>query len=91
MKIPMPGQPTRHYGLGAVNYHTGETVVLTRSRKRRKEVAELLAALLAKHPTGRVYVAWDNADTHEADDVEAVVGGPPAGSCCCTCRYTAPG
>jgi len=73
--IPTPGQPTKHYGLGAVNYHTGETVVLTRRRKRRKEVAELLEALLAKHPAGTIYVAWDNADTHEDDEVEAVVRG----------------
>jgi len=75
VKVPTPGQPVKHDGLGAVNYHTGETVVLTRRRKRRKEVAELLAALLAKHPTGTIYVAWDNADTHEAEEVEAVVRG----------------
>ena len=71
--IPTPAQPTRRYGLGAVNYHTGETVVLTRTRKRRREVAELLTALLAKHPHERVYVAWDNADTHEDEEVDAVV------------------
>ena len=71
--IPTPGQPTKHYGLGAVNYRTGETVVLTRRRKRRCEVAELLEALLAKHPTGTIHVAWDNADTHTDDEVEAVV------------------
>ena len=73
--IPTPGQPTKHYGLGAVNYHTGETVVLTRRRKRRREVAELLEALLARHPTGTIYVAWDNADTHADDEIEAVVRG----------------
>jgi putative transposase len=56
-----------------VNWHTGETLVLTRRRKRRKEVAELLQALVDKHPHERIYVAWDNADTHEDDDVEAVV------------------
>ena len=39
--IPTPSQPKRHYGLGAVNYHTGETVVIIRIRKRRREVAEL--------------------------------------------------
>ncbi len=33
----------------------------------------MLEALLAKHPTGTVYVAWDNASTHEDDEVEAVV------------------
>jgi transposase len=68
-----PGQPKRHYGLGAVNYHSGETVVIIRKRKRRKGVAELLQALVDKHPTGTMYVAWDNADTHEVDEVEAVV------------------
>jgi DDE superfamily endonuclease len=32
-----------------------------------------VAALVDKHPTGTIYVAWDNADTHADDDVEAVV------------------
>jgi len=76
--IPTPGVPKRHYGLGAVNYHTGETVVLLKKRKRRKEVAELLQALVDKHPTGTIYVAWDNADTHQDDEVEAVVRGAAA-------------
>lgn len=71
--IPTPGQPKVHYGLGAVNYHTGETVVIIRRRKRRPEVAELLQALVDKHPTGTIFVAWDNANTHEDDEVEAVV------------------
>ena len=73
--IPTPGQPKTHYGLGAVNYHTGETVVIIRRRKRRKEVAELLQTLLEKHPDATIYVAWDNAITHQDDDVEAVVRG----------------
>ncbi len=42
-------------------------------RKRRQEIAQLLEALLEKHPAGTVYVAWDNATTHEDDEVEAVV------------------
>lgn len=71
--IPTPGQPKVHYGLGAVNYHTGETVVIIRKRKRRLEVAELLQMLVEKHPHGIIYVAWDNASTHQDDDVEAVV------------------
>jgi putative transposase len=71
--IPTPGQPKTHYGLGAVNYHTGETVVLIRRRKRRREVAELLQALLDKHPTGTVFVAWDNFTAHQDDEVEEVV------------------
>jgi len=71
--IPTPGQPKVHYGLGAVNYHTGETVVIIRKRKRRLEVAELLQTLVEKHPHGTIYVAWDNASTHQDDEVEAVV------------------
>jgi transposase len=47
--------------------------VLFRRRKRRREVAELLQALVDKHPTETIYVAWDNADTHADDEVEAVV------------------
>ncbi len=73
--IHTPAQPTRHYGIGAVNDHTGETVVLVRRHQRRREIAERVAALLDNHPRGTVYVAWDNANTHEDDEVEAVVRG----------------
>ena len=71
--IPTPRQPYKRYGLGAVNYHTGETVVLFRRRKRRREVAELLETLLDKHPDETIYVAWDNSNTHQDDEVEAVI------------------
>jgi putative transposase len=73
--IPTPGQPTKHSGIGAVNYYTGETEVIFPRRKRRREIAELLQGLLDKHPTGIPYVAWDNASTHQDDEVEAVVRG----------------
>jgi transposase len=73
--ILTPAQPTKRYGLGAVDYHTGETVVLIRRRKRTAEVSELLEALLAKHPTGIVYVAWDNSNIYEDDEVEEVLRG----------------
>lgn len=71
--IPTPGQPTKYYGIGAVNYHSGETVVVTRKRKRRQEIAELLQLVLDRHPHGTVYVAWDNATTHSDDEIEDVV------------------
>jgi hypothetical protein len=48
--MPTPGQPTKHSGIGAVNYHTGETVVLFRRHQRRKEIAAWLQALLENHP-----------------------------------------
>lgn len=50
-------------------------MVLFRRRKRRREIVELLQALPEKHPTGTIYVAWDNVDTHEDDEVEAVLRG----------------
>ena len=46
--MPTPAQPKKRYGIGAVDYHTGETVVLIRRGKRRREIAELLEALLWK-------------------------------------------
>jgi transposase len=73
--IPTPGQPTKPYGIGAVDYDTGATEVIFRRHKRRREIAELLQRLLDKHRTGTLYVAWDNAGTHEEDDVEALVRG----------------
>jgi putative transposase len=48
---------------------------MIRRNKRRKEVAELLQTLLDKHPNETIYVAWDNATTHQDDEVEAVVRG----------------
>jgi hypothetical protein len=71
--IPTPGQPYKRYGLGAVNYHTGETMGRFRRRKRRREVADLLQALVDKPPTGTIDVAWANADTHADDAVAAIV------------------
>jgi transposase len=71
--IPTPRQPYKRYGLGAVNYHSGETVVIFRQRKRRQEVAQLLQAILDKHPHETVYVAWDNSSTHENHEIEAVL------------------
>lgn len=73
--IPTPAQPVRRYGLGAVDWHSGEAIVITRRHKRRREVAELLETLLERHPRGAIYVAWDNASTHENDEVEAVLRG----------------
>jgi hypothetical protein len=71
--IPPPRQPYTRYGLGAVNDQTGETVVLFRRRTRRQEVAERLQALVDKHPSDTIDVAWDHADTHADAEVEAVV------------------
>jgi putative transposase len=68
-------QPTRPSGIGAVNSQTGETVVLLKRHKRRQELAECLQTRVDKHATGTMYVAWENATTHEDDEGEAVVRG----------------
>lgn len=73
--IPTPGQPSKRYGIGAVDDHQGQTVIFIRRHKRRREIAELLDALLAMHPTGTIYVAWDNATTHDDEEIEVVVRG----------------
>ena len=73
MTIPTSGQPKKHYGIGGVNYHTGETVVLIRKRKRRPQISECLQTLVDKHPHQTIYVAWDNYICHQDDEVEAVV------------------
>lgn len=71
--IPTPFQPHTHFGIGGVNYHTGETVVIVRPHKRRGEIAEFLRLLLKKHPDQTIYVAWDNANTHDGGEVDQVV------------------
>jgi hypothetical protein len=69
--MPTPGHPSTRYGLGAVNDQTGDPVVLFRRRKRRREVAALLQALVDKHPPGPISVTWDHADTHADEEVAA--------------------
>jgi putative transposase len=71
--IPTPGQPNKHYGIGAVNYHSGQTVVITRKRKTREQIAQLLELLLLQHPVQTIYLAWDNADTHSGGQVDQIV------------------
>lgn len=38
--IPTPGQTNKRFSIGAVNYHSGEMVVIIRKRKRRDRTAE---------------------------------------------------
>jgi transposase len=71
--IPTPGQPDTYDGIGAVNDYPGETVVLFRLHKRRREIAELFQALVDKHPTGTISVAWDNASMQEDEEIEDVL------------------
>ena len=71
--IPTPGQEERAYGIGAVNYHTGATVMITRDHKCKADVAVMLQQLLDRHPTGTIYLAWDNSPTHFGGEIEVVL------------------
>lgn len=73
VEIPTPGTEQRAYGLGAVNYHTGQTVMTTSRRKRKAEVAQMLRKLVASHPTGIIYLVLDNSPTHFDDEIDYVL------------------
>ncbi len=73
IEIQTPGQEERAYGIGAVNYHTGETVMITRDHKRKPDIAAMLRALVAHRPTGTIYLALDNSPTHFDDDIDVVL------------------
>ncbi len=71
--IPTPGHAVQAYGIGAVNYHTGDITLIVRNHKRRLEIAELLELLLEKHAESTIYVAWDNATSHVGTQIEAIL------------------
>lgn len=71
--ISTPKQPKKRYGIGAVDYHSGKTVVKLEKHKRREQIAALLEDLLEKHPDKTVYIAWDNVNTHSQGKIEEVL------------------
>jgi hypothetical protein len=48
--IPTPLRNRKRFGIGAVNYWSGETLVLFHPHKRRTDILQLLQALVSKHP-----------------------------------------
>lgn len=73
VQIPTPGQEERAYGIGAVNYYTGDTVMVTSKHKKKADIATMLRALVAYHPTGTIYLTLDNSPTHFDDDIDIVL------------------
>ncbi len=71
--LPTPGQERRAYGIGTVNYHTGETVMVTRKHKRKPDIAEMLCHLVARHPSGTIFLVLDNSPTHFGDAIDEIV------------------
>jgi hypothetical protein len=51
--IPTPDQPKKQYGIGAVKYHTGETVVLVAAAldffERYNQESERILSLIGSH------------------------------------------
>jgi hypothetical protein len=56
-----PGQSSTRAYCCAVNDHTGETLGLFCRRKRLREGAARLQAMVDTQPTGTISVAWDHA------------------------------
>ncbi len=73
VQIPTQGQDERAYGIGAVNYHTGETEMITREHKCKVDIGVFLHALLAQHEHGTIYLAWDNSYTHFGGDIDTIL------------------
>jgi len=72
-----------------VNNLIGETVVQFHERKRRRKIVQLFEVLVGKHSRGMIYVAWDNASTHEDIEVEVVLQVAACIWFCCICRPVA--
>ena len=73
--IETPAQPKKRYGIGASTIIAARRSFSSVAANAGVRSPPLLEALLEKHPTGRIYVAWDNSNTHEDDEVEAVLRG----------------
>ena len=63
--IPTPGRLAKHYAIGAVNYHTGEMIVIFRKHKKRIQMAEFLRIVLAQFSDKQVILVWDTVHTHK--------------------------
>jgi transposase len=50
--------------LGAFNVRTGEVYGECRARRTAADLAEFMAAVARRYPTGEVYVVWDNLNVH---------------------------
>ncbi|MEO0683678.1 MAG: transposase [Cyanobacteria bacterium J06649_11] len=67
--IPTPGRLAKHYAIGAVNYHTGEMIVIFRKHKKRIQMAEFLRIVLAQFSDKQVILVWDTVHTHKGGEV----------------------
>jgi transposase len=73
IQIPTPGTEQRAYGIGAVNYHTGETIMITSKHKKKADIAGMIRCLVQQHSTGIIYLTLDNSPTHFDDDIDVVL------------------
>jgi hypothetical protein len=71
--IPTPGQEERASGIGAVNYHTGATVMSIRDHTWQADVAVLRQPFLDRPPPGTIYWAGETSPTHCGGEIEVVL------------------
>jgi putative transposase len=67
--IPTPYQPKKQYGIGGVNYHMSETVVIF----RRCRLPSFCTLYWTNSRTKPSMPLGDNVNTHQDDKVEALV------------------
>ena len=46
--------------------------MITRKNKRKGDIVAMVHALVDHHPTGRIYLTWDNAYTHFGGEIETI-------------------
>lgn len=71
--IPTPGQPDKYYRDRGGELSHGRKLRAVSPPQASPGGGTVVGSLGREHPTGTIYVAWNNADTHEDDEVEAVV------------------
>ena len=69
VRVPAAGINRKVHVFGSLNYRTGRTTHIVRSRKRSVEFCEFLRDLLDRYGEGRLVLAMDNASYHKTKAV----------------------
>jgi hypothetical protein len=76
-RVPTPGTNRRHAFFGALDAISGQWFSADHQRKLAVHFVAFLQRLAEAYPTGRVYLALDNAPTHTAKVVQRWLAAHP--------------
>ena len=90
--IPTPAQPKKRYGIGAVNYHTGETVVAVPPSQTPARDRPVARSAVGEAPQ-RDQSTWPGTIPTPTKTMRSRLScaAPPDGCSCSPCRLTARG